>query len=205
MPTPHNWKTKYKANKPKRQRAALRKVRLSAPITADRISTFVKHLIAVSFESGSECWIYLGSTSTTTLPEVKFKTTAYANIKFNGEVVGPHQFALAASRGITLADLAGFDTHHSPEFGRCLGYRCCNPDHLEQQTKRDNRAGRGDNGSLVRFQSKAVREVLGVPASERRPAELRTTTGAGSRRRFLAGLPFLIRGGVFVGVAESEA
>jgi hypothetical protein len=195
------WKSGYAANRPKRLRKALRKTRLSALITPERIATFVAHLLAVSIGEGSECWFYVGCGKGTTLPtDVNIRTTTYANVKFNRETVGPHQFALAASEGITLSELAGFDVHHAAEFGRCIGYRCCNPDHLEKLPRKDHDGTQGDKGSLVRFQIKAVKEIIGVPESRRRPDEFLRVTGAGVRRRFLAGQPFLIRGGVLENV-----
>jgi hypothetical protein len=101
-----------------------------------------------------------------------------------------------------LAEINGFDVHHAAEFGRCIGYRCCNPEHLNKIPKRQHRGTQGGKDSLIRFQAKMVREVLGVPANNRRPAEHLTVTGAGTRRRFLGGLPFLIRGGVLEDVLE---
>lgn len=192
--------------KSEKARHELRMQRLSAPITSDRIATFVKHLVAVSFGAESECWFYVGCRKGTTLSEdLTIKTDSYANIKFNGETVGPHQFALCVAEGIRLVELAGFDVHHAAEFGRCVGYRCCNPDHLERVPKPDHRGSQGDKGSLIRFQSKVVKEVIGVPANARRPAEHLTLTGTGSRRRFLGGIPFLIRGGVIEGILENDA
>lgn len=192
---------KNPAYQAKRRRRAERKARLSAPIRPDRIATFVKHLIAVSFGAGSECWFYVGCGKSTTLPEeLKIKTTGYANLKFNGETVGPHQFALCAAEGLTLAELAGFDVHHAAEFGRCFGYHCCNPDHLQKVPSPEHRSSRGDCGSLIRFQTRTIREVTGVPVNQRRPVEHLTLTGAGTRRRFLGGTPFLIRGGVIEGL-----
>jgi transposase len=134
----------------------------------------------------------------------KFKPTGYSTMAFNGERVGPHQFALAASQGMTLAELAGYDTHHRADLGRCIGYRCANPDHLELVPKRIHRGTQGDKGSLIRYQTKTVEEIVGVPENKRRPAEHQTLTGAGSRRRMLAGIPFLIRGGVMLGVEGVE-
>jgi hypothetical protein len=80
--------------------------------------------------------------------------------------------------------------------GRCIGYRCCNPDHMEARESPVHRGTRGNPGSLARFQTGVVSEVLEVPEGARRPAEQLTLTGAGSRRRFLGGYPFLIKGGV---------
>lgn len=197
------WKARYQDNRAKRVRRALRKQRLSAPITPERIAVFTRHLIAVSFGAESECWFYVGCGKGTTFPDdLKIRTTSYANIKFNKETVGPHQFALCTAEGITLAELAGFDVHHSTDLGRCLGYHCCNPDHLERVPRKEHEGTQGDKSSLVRYQSKTVAEVMSLPHNERRPVEYLTLTGAGSRRRTLAGQPFLIRGGVVVGANE---
>jgi hypothetical protein len=180
--------------------------RLSAPITPDRIATFVKHLVAVSFGAESECWFYVGCGKGTTLPDdLAIKMTSYANLKFNRETVGPHQFAYCASEGITLVELAGFDVHHAAEFGRCIGYRCCNPEHLNKVPTPLHRRRPAGNEELTRRQIKIVREVLGVPANARRPVEHLSLSGAGVRRRFLGGLPFLIRGGDLQDILEDAA
>ena len=203
MKAPRGWKARYQANRAKRLRRALRKKRLAAPITPERISIFTRHLIAVSFGAASECWFYVGCGRGTTFPDqLKVRTTSYANINFNKETVGPHQFALCAAEGITLAELAGFDVHHATNVGRCIGYRCCNPDHLERVPRKEHEGTQGDKSSLVRYQVKTVAEVMSVPQNERRPVEHLTLTRAGSRRRVLAGQPFLIRGGVLVGAEE---
>jgi hypothetical protein len=197
-----NW-DKYDWGKSEKARRELRRTRLSVPITPERIAIFVKHLVAVSFGADSECWFYVGCGKGTTLPEsLSIGTTAYGNVKFNRESVGPHVFALCASEGIKITELAGFDVHHAAQFGRCVGYRCVNPDHLEKVPTKVHRGTQGGKDSLIRFQTKVVREVLDVPSNVRRPAEHLTLTGAGSRRRFLAGQPFLIRGGVLVDVLE---
>ena len=188
--------------KSEKARHNLRVDRLSAPITPERIAAFVKHLVAVSFGAESECWFYAGCRKGTTLI---IPTNHYGNVKFNGENVGPHQFAFCAAEGITLVELAGFDVHHAAEFGRCIGYRCCNPDHLDKVPTRLHRQSRGNADTLVRFQTKVIREVLGVPSNARRPAEHLTLTGAGTRRRFLGGVPFLIEGGVLEDVSEDSA
>jgi hypothetical protein len=177
--------------------------RLSAPITPERISTFVRHLLAVSFGAESECWFYVGCGKGTTLPDdLAIKMTSYANLKFNRETVGPHQFALCASEGITLAELVGFDVHHAAEFGRCIGYRCCNPEHLNKVPTTLHRRRPAGDEELIHRQIKVVREVLGVPANARRPAEHLSLSGAGTRRRFLGGIPFLIRGGDLQDILE---
>jgi hypothetical protein len=79
--------------------------RLAAPIMPERIATFVKHLVAVSFGAESECWFYVGCGKGTTLPDdLAIKMTSYANLKFNRETVGPHQFAYCVAEGITLVE-----------------------------------------------------------------------------------------------------
>ncbi len=197
---------KSRWGKSEKARHQLRRKRLAATITPDRIATFVKHLVAVSFGAESECWFYVGYRKDTTLSEtLTIKMDTYANIKFNRETVGPHQFALCASEGITLADLKGFDVHHAAEFGRCIGYRCCNPEHLNKvPTTLHRRRPVGDE-ELIRRQVKVVKEVLGVPSNARRPAEHLTLGGAGTRRRFLGGQPFLIRGGIVEDVLEDDS
>jgi len=192
-----SYRRKSRWGKSEKARHELRVQRLSAPIGADDILTFTRHLVAVSIGAESECWFYVaaqrGSTKGTTLV---IPTNRYGNKKFNGENVGPHQFAFCVAEGITLVELAGYDVHHAAQFGRCIGYRCCNPDHLEKVPTRLHRGTQGDKESLIRFQSKVIREVLGVPQSIRRPVEYQTVTGAGARARCLGGIPFLIQGGV---------
>ncbi len=194
---------KSRWEKSERARHETRMQRLSAPITPDRIATFVKHLVAVSFGADSECWFYLGCGKGRTLPDdLTIKMTRYAKLKFNRETVGPHQFAFCAAEGMTLAELQGFDVHHAAELGRCIGYRCCNPEHLNKVPTSQHRRRPLGNEELTQRQVKVVKEVLEVPANARRPAEQLTLTGAASRRRFIAGIPFLIRGGVLEGVLE---
>ena len=192
-PRKSNWGKSEKA------RAALRRKNLAAPITPERIASFVKHLVAVSFGVESECWLYVGCSKDTTLI---IPTNKYGNVKFNGENVGPHQFAFCAANGMTLSELKGYDVHHAAEFGRCIGYRCCNPEHLELVPTTIHRRRPVGNEELAHRQSKVVREVLGVPTSARRPLEHLTLTGTGARRRDLGGLPFLIQGGVVEEVLE---
>jgi hypothetical protein len=164
------------------------------------------HLLAVSFGADSECWLYVGFGNGTTLPEeLAIKTNGYANRKFNGETVGAYQFALCASKGITLAELAGFHVHHAAERGRCIGYRCCNPDHLHKEPIRLHQGTQGDKNTLVRFQTKLVREVLGVPQGLRRPVEYQIGTGTDAKARCLGSVHFLIHGGVMEGVLEADS
>ncbi len=204
---PRGWKSRWNANRSKRlaksQRKKERITRLSKPITTERIRTFLNHLVAVSFGAGEECWLYAGCGKATTLSgDISLPANGYAQVKFNGETVGPHQFALAASEGIPLIELAGFDVHHSSELGRCLGYRCCNPEHLEKRESRPHRGTRGAAGSRNPRHVRLVREVLGVHPAQRRPEEYRPVTGAGSKRRFFAGMPFLIRLGDLVKIED---
>jgi hypothetical protein len=185
---------------------ALRMRRLSAPITPEHIATFVKHLVAVSFGADSECWLYAGFRRGKVLPEdLAIKTTSYARCKFNGESVGAHQFAWCASNGITIAELDGFDVHHAAKRGRCIGYRCCNPDHLAKVRRRLHRGTQGDKNTLVRFQTKLVKEVLAVTQTLRRPPKSGIGTGTDARSRSLGGVTFLIKGGVMEDVLEASS
>jgi hypothetical protein len=192
-----NRKRKSTWGKSEKAMHALRVKRLSAPITPADIVRFVKHLVAVSFGVDSECWLYSSLGEGKILPgDLMIKTNGYANCKFNGETVGAHQFAFCASKGITLAELAGFHVHHAAKRGSCIGYRCCNPDHLDKVKQKLHWGTQGDRGTLVRSQTKLVREVLAVPQTLRRPVAYRFGTGAEARSRSLGDVPFLIKGGV---------
>src|SRR5262249_11414169 len=95
-------------------RIAERRNLLSAPITRGAIVSFSRHLLAVSFGAGEECWIYIPLGRETQLPEdTAFRTNAYAQVRHNGEMVGAHKFALAVAQGISLAELEGMDVHHN--------------------------------------------------------------------------------------------
>jgi hypothetical protein len=204
------WKTRWAKNRGKRLRRAERHNRLSTRITLEQIAAFTKHLIAVSFGSGDECWLYVGrgkgTTSETSGSDepttVIFSSKGYGIKKHNGEPIGPHRFALAVSEGVTVADLEGFDIHHASEFGSCLGYRCCNPDHLEKIPQRDHRGSRGPAGSLNPRHIRLVKQIIEIAPAERRPAEFLTVTRAASRRRLLAGVPFLIKLGEMRDIQE---
>jgi len=190
---------KSKWGKSEKARHVLRVTHLSKPITAARIITFTQHLVAVSMGAESECWFY-GCTEGTTL---QMPTNRYGNVRFNGENVGPHQFAFCAAAGITLAELDGYQVHHATQIGRCLGYRCCNPDHLDMVPAPEHRGiPKASRGTLAPVHTRIIREVLGVPKNARRPAEHLTTSGAALKRRFLGGIPFLIRTGVMEDVLE---
>lgn len=186
------------------KRTRLRQKNLSHPITAEDITAFTKCLMAVPFDEGGECWLYVGCRKATT-DGLRFKLGAYANRKFHGEVIGPHQFAYAAACGLTLADLSGYDIHHSTKFGRCVGYRCCNPAHLDRKAHRQHAREHGEERK-VKADNVAARHVsqieslLVVPAIQRGPEEFKVVAGAGRRHRYFAGIPFLIQLGQMDGV-----
>lgn len=179
-----------------------RNERLSAPMTLDELQTFIGRLVAVSFCPDSECWLYVGKRNALTPNSMTFKTTVYATVKHNGEVLGAHQFAYAASEGILPSEIDG-DVHHIPRL--CIGYRCCNPNHLELLEHREH-------GREHAMMSKAQQEgfaarvtqrqcdmvqtiILDTAPRDKRPVEFKPVTGAGSLQRYFGGLPFLIRRG----------
>jgi hypothetical protein len=197
---------KSRWGKSERAEQALRLQRLSAPITHENIANFERHLLSVSFGANSECWLYSTVGEGESLPEdLNISTKSYAHVKFNGVTVGAHQFAFCAQKGITLAQLVGFDVHHVAKLGRCIGYRCVNPDHLDMVPSPLHRGTRGDRATLIRRQSHLVKEVLEVPASLRRPAEYRAGTVADARTRTLGGVTFLIRGGQIDRILEASS
>jgi hypothetical protein len=159
-----------------------RKAALSARITPDRIETFTKHLFAITFENGFECWPYSGSEQ-----GICLKTKRYSTLTFNGvRGVQAHRFALAASKGITLADLEGYDVHHV--YG-CMGYSCSNPAHHEARAAvREHRGTRGAAGSRARYQVGLFEASLALPYAQRYP-----DTGPDANRRTLAEVSFNIR------------
>lgn len=114
------------------------------------------------------------------------------------------KFAMAASEGVSIADLDGWDVHHDSELGRCIGYRCCNPDHLEKRRPQLHRGTRGEPGSLHPRHNRLFKQIVQVSPRMRKPVEFRTVTGAGSRHRFFAGIPFLIKLGEVVAVEGPE-
>jgi hypothetical protein len=184
-----------------------RKAQLSAPITMEEVQTFMGRLVAISFCPDSECWIYVGKRNALTLSGMVFKTTAYPTVKHNGEVLGAHQFAYAASEGILPSEIDG-DVHHLARV--CIGYRCCNPNHLELlehvEHARKGEKEKAEFGSRVaQRQSEMVQTIiLDTPPRDKRPVEFKPVTGAGSLQRYFGGLPFLIRRGEIGGVdAES--
>ena len=177
-----------------------RKERLSAPCHArERLQEFWR-LVAVSFCPDSECWLYVGMNNALTPTNMAFKMTAYATWRHNGEVIGAHQFAYAASQGILLSEIDG-DVHHLD--GVCIGYRCCNPNHLELREHREH--GR-EHAKLSKAQQEGFAArvsqrqcemvqtiVFDTPPRDKRPEEFQPITGAGSLRRHFGGIPFLIR------------
>jgi hypothetical protein len=200
-----NRKKKSTWCKSERARHAERMERLSTPITPQDIATFVRHLVAVSFGANSECWLYASFNRGKGLPEdLAVRTDRYANFKFHGETVGAHQFALCAARGITLAELAGYDVHHVAK-RRCIGYRCCNPDHLDKVPRKLHRGTQGGKDTLVRYHTKLVSDVLKVPQNRRRPVEYQIEPRANPRARSLGDVPFMIRGGVMDGVLDASS
>jgi hypothetical protein len=194
---------KQKAAWEKRQRtaparAALRLQRLSAPITPERIATFVKHLVAIPLERGGECWLYSGSEDTSTL---ELSTSKYATLTFNGERgVQVHRFAQAAATGVTIASLTGFDVHHAYSAGHCIGYLCCNPAHLQTREKpREHRGTRGVAGSLARYQTRLAQTAMGLTYRDRHQV-----TGSDAKKRSFAGTSFQIRVGIICEIIYGE-
>ena len=175
-----------------------RKAALSTPITMEQVLAFVRRLVAVSFCPDSECWLYVGNRNSLTPSTMSLKTTSYASYRHTGEVIGAHQFAYAASEGILLSEIDG-DVHHLPRV--CIGYRCCNPDHLLLMEHREHaRIGKKENAyfaaRVVERQCDMVQTIiLDTPPRDKRPPEFKPITGAGSLQRFFGGLPFLIRRG----------
>jgi hypothetical protein len=129
---------------------------------------------------------------------MRFKTNAYASVKHNGEVLGAHQFAYAASEGILPSELIG-DVHHLSRM--CIGYRCCNPNHLELRDHREHARNSKNEiaealSRVSRWQGDMVQTIiLDTPPRDKRPVEFKPVTGAGSLQRYFGGLPFLIRRG----------
>ena len=113
-------------------------------------------------------------------------------------MLGAHQFAYAASEGIPPSELNG-DVHHIARV--CIGYRCCNPNHLELLEHRDHaRIGKAENADFAARVAERQRDmvqaiILDTPPRDKRPVEFKPVTGAGSLQRYFAGLPFLIRRG----------
>jgi len=83
----------------------------------------------------------------------------------------------------------------------CIGYRCCNPNHLEllehRKHARESKAEIAEKASRVaQWQGNMVQTIiLDTPPRDKRPVEFKPVTGAGSLQRYFAGLPFLIRRG----------
>lgn len=188
---------------------AERRAALSAPITLAEMLTFMGRLMAVSFYPEEECWLYVGKRNALTPSSMTFKTNAYATYRHNGEVVGAHQFAYAAGNGILPSELNG-DVHHRARV--CIGYRCCNPSHLELMEHRKHALiGKAENAEFAarvkERQTNMVQTIImDTPPRDRRPVEFKPITGAGSFQRYFGGLPFLIRRGeigVLDGVREN--
>jgi hypothetical protein len=180
----------------KAARSKLRHDRLSTPITPGRIARFCKHLMAVPFGMGEECWFYVGCGKSTTLGrDISVSTRNYPQVTFNKEQVGAHQFALAVSEKLLLSDLKGFDVHHGADLGQCFGYACCNPDHLAKREHVEHAGNQGRPNTANPRHVKMVEEVLNLPVQQ-----VPITPAGAGRRRFLGGVPFLIHFGVLKGM-----
>ena len=101
-----------------------RQAALSQPITAEQHINYKKNLLAIVHGDG-HCWIHVGKST-------GGRTKAYTRVKFNGFWVPAHRFALAVKLGCTLWDLEGTNAGHAPAW-KCMGGRCCNPDHLRKE------------------------------------------------------------------------
>ncbi len=104
---------------------------LSRRITLEQISQFSSRLVRVDYGNG-ECWPYLLRKS------VGGASKNYARLKFNGAWVMAHRFALAVKLGCTIWSLEGFDCSHVPL--KCIGGKCCNPEHLFKKKPQANRS-----------------------------------------------------------------
>jgi hypothetical protein len=104
---------------------------LTRPITVQQVCEFSSRLVRVDYGNG-ECWMYLLGKS------VGGASKNYARIKFNGVWVGAHRFALAVKLGCTLWALEDFDCSHLPM--KCVGSKCCNPEHLFKKKPQANRS-----------------------------------------------------------------
>jgi len=105
-------------------RKALREIALSKPITEQQIRDFEKHLVPVHYGKGF-CWLFGAKSSSGA-------NASYGKLKFNGHWVAAHRFALAVKLGITPWELDGFWAGHG-KVDKCVGTRCCNPDHLRKE------------------------------------------------------------------------
>ncbi|HEX3739624.1 MAG TPA: hypothetical protein VHV29_07850 [Terriglobales bacterium] len=101
------------------------------PITLEQVCEFSSRLVRVDY-GGQCCWLYPGKS-------VGGGSKVYARMKFNGELIMAHRFALAVKLGCTLWDLEGYDAAHSSKV-LCIGGRCCNPEHLFKKTSEQNRS-----------------------------------------------------------------
>ena len=119
MPKGKKLTLRQKQHQQKRHKA------LSQPITAEQVINASSYLETVPYGTGF-CWLY-GAKSSSGV------NGAYGRMKFNGEWIGAHRFALALKLGVTLWDLEGFWAGHAP-ITVCIGGRCCNPEHLRKET-----------------------------------------------------------------------
>jgi hypothetical protein len=104
---------------------------LSERITLQQISDFDCKLVPVAYGMGT-CWLPLTNSRSGS-------TKAYGRMRFNGENVLTHRFALAVKLGCTLWDLEGYDASHAP-VSVCMGGMCCSPEHLTKKMANPNRS-----------------------------------------------------------------
>jgi len=173
-----------------------RRLGLSAPIPTSRILEFTRHLIAVNFVPGEECWPYVsfGRGKDATCPkDLVLSTRGYRTMTVNcASGVQTHRFAYAVSQGIPLIELTGYEVHHTVEVG-CFGSVCNNPDHLEAIEKRTHWSMHGPVDTVNPRHIAMVEEIYRTAPVDRQLPDYRAVTGAARARRFLAGMPFLIK------------
>jgi len=78
----------------------------------------------ISIDESTGCWIWTGSTSN------KSSSHPYGNLKVDGKMVYAHRFLYAAHKGPIPP---GMQIDHL-----CRNTKCCNPEHLEVVTPREN-------------------------------------------------------------------
>jgi hypothetical protein len=126
------------------RRYRARRKALSLPITIEQVTGFDLKLVPVAYGNGT-CWLYPSGKGT----PIDTGRTVYSNLKFNGQTVTAHRFALAVKEGCTMMGLENYDAAHAP-VSVCMGGRCCNPDHLCKKPVPKNRSfdriGTGLNG-----------------------------------------------------------
>jgi len=195
-------------------RAQERYERLCVLHTPAEIINFASRLVAVTCSPLDECWFYIGLGKGLAVPwsleaqEGPGLKSRYANHPIRGENVGPHRLAMAISLGIPVAELVG-DVHHSSSIGVCWGLICANPDHLELVDHREHARLTDEEAAALSARVnerhiKMVRLILDSPPVDRQPKELQGITGAARARRYIGGLPFLIKVGHFEEFPESQ-